>query len=80
MCGGNIAIEEGGRVRAVYKLLRNIRNIKNIINKTVTYKHPKRYFLRNIRNIKKEHYKNKGFNPLRTPRGAMLLWDAVSTW
>ena len=64
---------EGVAQGVLYYLLRNIRNIKNIINKTVTYKHPKRYFLRNIRNIKKEHYKNKGFNPLRTSRGAMLL-------
>jgi len=39
----------------VYFFIWNIRNIKNIINKTVTYKWPFWNFLRDIRNIIMEH-------------------------
>ena len=60
--------ERGGRVGSETFKLWNIRNIRNIINKTGTCKWVFWNFFWNIRNIIVEHYKNKGFVP------AYMLW------
>ncbi len=56
---GLVSHYRGGRVRRCIFFIWNIRNIRNIVIKSMTYFCPLWNFLWNIRNITMEHYKNK---------------------
>ena len=56
---GLVSHYRGGRVRRCIFFIWNIRNIRNIVIKSMTYFCLLWNFLWNIRNITMEHYKNK---------------------
>ena len=59
LCEGLVSHYRGGRVRRCIFFIWNIRNIRNIVIKSMTYFCTLWNFLWNIRNITMEHYKNK---------------------
>ena len=69
----------GGAHEYSHYFIWNIRNIRNIIIKSMTYFCLLWNFFWNIRNIIVEHYKNKGFNLLQTSCDAKLLRELVTT-
>jgi hypothetical protein len=79
VCGGLVSHYRGGRVRRCVYFIRNIRNIRNIIIKSITYFCLLWNFFWNIRNIIVEHYKNKGFDLLHICCDAKLLGELAST-
>ncbi len=67
---GGYRIIEGVAYGVLYFFIRNIRNIRNIIIKTITYFCLLWNFLWNIRNITMEHYKNKAYAYMLPRRAA----------